>query len=109
MSRNTKIVVILLLVGALAVGAILFMAMRRSSAQTVQALARVVKAEREVKKGDDDTIVTLVYSNRSEGVQGRARVDGVHVDDYPAGRQVAVCFDPENPSSVRIADDRPCG
>jgi hypothetical protein len=107
MSRNTKIVAALLFVGLLAIGAILIAGASRSSAQTVQALARVVKAEREVKGGDDDTIVTLAYSMRSESVQGRARVDGVRLQEYPAGRQVVVCFDSDNPTSVRIADG-PC-
>ena len=109
MARNTKIVIVLLLVGALSTGTLLVMAASRSSAQTVQALARVVTAEREVKKGDDDTIVTLAYANASEEVQGRARVSGVHVEEYPAGRQVVVCYDPANPVSVRLAEDQPCG
>ena len=67
-----------------------------------------MNSEREVKKGDDDTIITLAYSFAGEGVVSRARIDGVHVSEYPAGRQVVVCYDPDDPTSVRISDGQ-CG
>ena len=108
MTRNTKIVIALLLVGAIAIGAIFYFAAARNAAQTAEAMAVVVAAEREEKKGDDDTIVILSYRTESGETQGRARVDGVRMDEYPAGRQVPVCYDPSNATSVRVADG-PCG
>lgn len=108
MTRNTRIVIALLLVGAAFMAAIFYLASARSAAQTAEALATVVRSEREAKKGDDDTIVTLSYPTGTGEAQGRARVDGVRMAEFPAGRQVRVCYDPSTTTSVRIADG-PCG
>ncbi|HYI41175.1 MAG TPA: DUF3592 domain-containing protein [Allosphingosinicella sp.] len=108
MSRNTIIVMALLVLGAVFVGAMVYFASLTRKAQTAEGTATVVRAEREAKKGDDDTILTLSYRAGARVVQGRARVEGVHVDEYPAGRELRVCFDPANPSSVRL-EDGSCG
>ena len=108
MGRNTKIVIGLLVVGAIFMAAIFYFASARSAAQTAEAMAIVVRAEREAKKGDDDTILILSYPTGSGEAQGRARIDGVRMAEYPAGRQLRVCYDPSETSSVRV-DDGPCG
>ena len=108
MRRNTKIVMALLLVGAIFLAVIFYYASVRSAAQTAEGMATVIRAQREVKKGDDDTILILSYPTSSGQAQGRARIDGVRMGEYPAGRQLRVCYDPANSSSVRV-DDGPCG
>ena len=102
MSRNTKIVMALLVLAVVVIGSMVYFASLTRKAQTAEGVATVVRAEREAKKGDDDTILTLSYRAGSQVVEGRARVDGVHVAEYPAGRELGVCFDPANPSSVRV-------
>ena len=108
MGRNTKIVMALLLVGAIFLAAIFYYASVRSAAQTAEGMATVIRAQREVKKGDDDTILILAYQTATGPAQGRARINGVRMAEYPAGRQLRVCYDPSDTSSVRIADG-PCG
>jgi uncharacterized protein DUF3592 len=108
MSRNTKVVIGLLVVLALFLGWIAYMSMARTAAQTAEARATVVAAERERKKGDDDTILILSYRAGGAATQARARIDGVRMDEFPAGRQVRICYDPADPSSVSVTD-APCG
>lgn len=108
MSRNTKIVIALLVVLALFLGWLAYMSMVRSAAQTAEAAATVVNAERERKRGDDDTILTLSYDAAGAAVQARARIEGVRMDEFPAGRQVRICYDPADTSSVTVTDE-PCG
>ena len=108
MQRNTKIVIALLVVTAIFIAGVLYYGSRIRAAQTAEAMATVVRAEREVKKGDDDTILILSYPTSSGEAQGRARIDGVRMAEYPAGRQLRVCYDPSSSSSVRVADG-PCG
>lgn len=109
MSRNTKIVLALLAVIVVFVGGLGYWASARRAKQTAAALATVVSAERERKKGDDDTIVNLTFPAAGGGVaQGKARVSGVHLEDYPAGRQIRICYDPADPRSLRV-DDGACG
>ncbi len=108
MSKNTKIVIALLAVFAVALGVLAVMAGNRSAGQSAAATATVVEALRERNRGDDDTVVVLSYPAGGATAQGRARVSGVHVEDYPAGRQLPVCYDPKDTASVRIADG-PCG
>src|SRR3712207_5578507 len=96
MSRNTKIVIALLVVLALFLGWLAYMSMARTAAQTVEATATVVGAERERKRGDDDTIVTVSYDAGGARVQARARIDGVRMEEYPAGRPVRICYDPRS-------------
>ncbi|HEX8640564.1 MAG TPA: DUF3592 domain-containing protein [Allosphingosinicella sp.] len=108
MSRNTKIVIGLLVVLALFLGWLAYTAMAQKAAQTAEATATVVDAERERKRGDDDTIVTLSYEAGGAPAQARARIDGVRMGEYPAGKQVRICYDPSDRSSVRVTDE-PCG
>ena len=107
MARNTRIVIGLLVVGAIVIGALLYFAAARGAAQTAEAMASVVSAEREAKKGDDDTILNLSYPTPTGQARARARIAGVHSEEYPAGRQVRICYDPSDNSSVRV-DDGPC-
>lgn len=107
MARNTKIVLALVALLILFVAGLLVMQARRSAAQTEEAMATVAAAELEVKKGQDDTIVTVEFEPGGAAVRGRARLDGDVRSDYPPGRPVRICFDPANPSSLRI-DDESC-
>ena len=108
MSRNAKIVVALFVVLAIGLGILFYSASVENAAQTAEATATVLRAEREAQRGDDNTILILSYQAGSAVTEARARVQGVHMDEYPAGRQLRVCYDPANPSSVRL-DDGPCG
>jgi len=108
MSRNTKIVIGILAVLVVVVGMLGYWASQRRAKQTAAAVATVAGVERDEKRGDDDTIVTLSYRAGAAMAQGRARVRGVHLEDYPSGRQIRICYDPANVESIRI-DDGPCG
>jgi hypothetical protein len=108
MSRNTKIVLALVVLGAAAVLAIGLWANARRAKQTATAVAMVVDVTTASRKGQDDTIVTLSYQAGSAAAQGRARVRGVHVQDYPRGRRLPICYDPADTHSLRIAQG-PCG
>lgn len=108
MQNNSKIVFALLLVGLAAGGVLFYLAASRSGSQTEEATATVITAARESKRGDDDTILTLSYQAGRTVAQARARIDGVHASEYPAGRQVRICYDPDDTSSVRVENGR-CG
>ena len=108
MSKNTKVVIGLLLFGVIVIAAIFYYVAKTRAAQTAEAMAVVVSAERDSKKGEDDTLLTLSYQAGSGQAQARARIDGVRMDEYPAGRQVRICYDPSDTSSVRVSDG-PCG
>ncbi|MES2989549.1 MAG: DUF3592 domain-containing protein [Pseudomonadota bacterium] len=111
MSKNTKIVIGLLAVCAVFVGLIGYWATMRRAGQSEAVMATVVSAERETgtgKRKKENTIVTLSYLAGSATANGRARVSGVHISEYPAGRSVRICYDPKNTTSIRI-DDGPCG
>ena len=104
MERNTKIVIVLLLAGLLIIGGIVLIARQRAMSRTEAAVATVVAAEREETRGDDDTILILAWDIAGRRVEGRARVDGVVTRDFPPGTPVPICYDPERPASVAIAD-----
>ncbi|RYD58120.1 MAG: DUF3592 domain-containing protein [Sphingomonadales bacterium] len=111
MSRNTKIILAILAVGAVFVGLMGYLANARRAGQSVAAQAIVLSAERELPSGKrkkENTIVTLAYAAGTAQAQGRARVDGPHLADYPAGRTVRICYDPSNTSSIRI-EEGACG
>ena len=108
MKRNTKIVIGLLVVLAVALGAIGYWAMQRKASQTAAATATVVGTEVSGRSGKRSTVVTFSFQTAAGPAQGRDRVRGDHASDYPAGRQLRVCYDPANPNSLRMANG-PCG
>lgn len=111
MSRNTKIVIALMVLCAIIVGIIGYWAEARRAKQTVATMATVVGAEKESrsgKRGKEHTIVILSYRAGTMTAQGRDRVNGVHLEDYPAGRLLRICYDPDNLKSLRI-EDGACG
>jgi hypothetical protein len=108
MSRNSKIVIAILAALVVFVGIIAWWAMGRRAKQTAVATATVVSAQREEKRDDDDTLLTLSYSAGSAPAEGKARVHGIHLEDYPAGRRLRICYDPGDTRNLRI-DDGPCG
>ncbi|MCP3734246.1 hypothetical protein M9979_05065 [Sphingomonas sp. RP10(2022)] len=108
MNRNHKIVIGLLVVGAVFVAVMGYLASVRRAKQTAQATATVVATATAAKRGADDTIVILAYRAGTVPAQGRARISGVHTSEFPAGRQVAICYDPADTRSLRIAKG-PCG
>lgn len=111
MSRNTKIVLAILAVGAVAVGLLGYWASVRRAKQTMAATATVIGARWETrtgKRGKDKVIVTVSYSAGTTLAQGNIRVSRSHPERYPAGRAVRICYDPTNTTSIR-KDDGPCG
>lgn len=107
MSRNTKIVIGGIALLAVILGLLWCLSAMRIGNQTASAMATVAEVKREAKSGTDDTIVTLSYQAGAATAQGKVRVRGLHLEDYPVGRQVRICYDPANLKSVRI-DDKPC-
>lgn len=111
MSTNTKIVLGILMLGAVAVGLIGYWASARRAHQTMAATATVIGAKWEKKtgkRGKDYVLLTLSYNAGTILAQGRARVSRSHPELYPAGRAVRICYDPDNLTSIR-QDDGPCG
>jgi hypothetical protein len=108
LGRNGKIVVALMAVLAVFLGAVFYMGAKRDAAQTAEATAIVVKAERERQRGDDNTILTVAYSASGTVAQARARLDRVRMHEFPAGRRVRICYDPNDLESVRV-EDGACG
>ena len=106
--RSTaKYVLALLAVLAVIVGAIGIWASAKKAKQTASAVATVAGTRIAAKRGTDDTIVTLTFQAGSTAAHGRARVSGVHPEDYPVGRAVRICYDPADVGNLRM-DDGPC-
>lgn len=108
MSKNTRIVIGLLALGVVILGGFYYLARARAQAQTVAAVGTVVSAKREGRSGKHKTIVTLSYRAGAVEAVGRHRVGGSHEDEYPAGRQLPICYNPADTTSLRIANG-PCG
>ncbi len=108
MSRNTKIVIALLVVLAVIVGGLFYLARARAGAQTSAATGTVVSAERTGRAGKYKTYITFSYNAGTVAATGRDFVGGDQVDEYPAGRQLPICYNPADTTSLRIANG-PCG
>ena len=108
MSKNTKIVIGLIVLCAVVVLAIGMWANAQRKKQTESAMATVVDARQRSKKGADDTVITLVYGAGAQTGQGKVSDKGVHLERYPRGMQVRICYDPADLSNIR-KEDGPCG
>jgi hypothetical protein len=78
------------------------------AAMTAGATATVVKAtldEDEESSSLDETDIEYRFEAGGAPVQAMSSLPGDRVADYPAGRTVAICYDPKEPTSSRISTD----
>ncbi len=58
----------------------------------------------------DETDIDYVFEANGRQVNASASLPGDRVKDYPVGREIAVCYQPEEPATSRInTDGAPCG
>ena len=58
----------------------------------------------------DETDIDYVFEAGGKRISASASLPGDRVKDYPAGKQVALCYQPDKPATSRInTDGRPCG
>ena len=108
MQQKAIIVLAVLVAMAASVAGVFYWVSSERGAQTAEATASVISAESEYRNRKHATVVMLSYPTPSGIVQGRARITDVQADEFPAGREVRVCYDPSDTTNVRVTDG-PCG
>ena len=107
MSSTAKWLLALVAVLGVVVGGIAIWASAQKAKQTASAIATVTATRIAAKRGSDDTVVMLSFRAGTADAQGRARVRGVHPENYPVGRRLRICYDPADVTNLRM-DDAPC-
>lgn len=112
MKTWVKVVLVLVAV-AVGVGGLLFWESNRLAAMTVAAEAIVTKAtldEDEESSSLDSTRVEYDFAIAGAPRKGTDSLPGDKVADYPAGRKVSICYNPEDPRQTSIrTGPTPCG
>ena len=112
MNKNLKAALIVaVILGALGWYAVHLMNER--AAMTAAATGTVLKAEF-VRDGEssslDETRIAYSFGAGGRQLQGSSAISGAdRTADYPAGRTIQVCYDPEEPESSRLNQGGPCG
>lgn len=78
------------------------------AAMTAAASGTVTKAvfdPDEESSSLDETDIEYSFAAGAATVQATSSLPGDRVADYPAGRTVAICYDPKEPASSRINTD----
>ena len=87
--------------------------MQERAAMTAAATAKVTKVafdEDEESSSLDETDIDYVFEANGQQVTASTSLPGDLVKDYPVGRDIAICYQPEEPSTSRInSDGGPCG
>ena len=88
-------------------------AMRERAAMTASASATVTRVEfdpDDESSSLDETDIVYVFEANGSKVAASSSLPGDRVKDFPAGRTVAVCYDPKAPATSRInTGGGPCG
>lgn len=112
MKKYWKAIVIVLLVLA---GLAWFVtdSIQERSAMTAAATATVTRVEfdpDEESSSLDETDIDYVFVAKGQQVTASTSLPGDRVKDYPVGRDVAICYQPEEPATSRInTDGGACG
>lgn len=112
MKKYWKAIVILLLVLA---GLAWFVmdSIQERSAMTAGATATVTRVEfdpDEESSSLDETDIDYVFVAKGQQVTASTSLPGDRVKDYPVGRDVAICYQPDEPATSRInTDGGACG
>lgn len=87
--------------------------MRERAAMTGAATGTVTKSAfdpDEESSSLDETDIDYVFEAGGQKISASSSLPGDRVKDYPAGRQVAICYQPGEPATSRInTDGGPCG
>jgi hypothetical protein len=104
------LVVALVLAG---LGWLVVSSMQERAAMTAAAAGIVTRVEfdpDDESSSLDETDITYVFEAGGRRVAASTSLPGDRVKDFPAGKRVAVCYQPQEPSSSRInTDGGPCG
>ena len=107
-----KAIVIVLVVLA-GLGWFVVDSMKERAAMTASATATVTRVEfdpDEESSSLDETDIDYAFEVNGRPVAVSTSLPGDKVKDYPVGLKVAVCYQPDEPSSSRInTDGGPCG
>ena len=83
-------------------------AVQERAAMTAAATATVTKVgfdEDEESSSLDETDISYVFEANGRRVNASASLPGDRVRDYPVGRSVPICYQPEQPTTSRINTD----
>ena len=112
MQKYWKAVVIVLVVLA-GLAWLVVNSMRERAAMTASATATVVRVEfdqDEESSSLDETDIDYVVEAGERQVRASDSLPGDRVRDFPVGRRVAICYQPEQPDASRInTDGGTCG
>jgi hypothetical protein len=107
-----KAIVIVLLVLA-GLGWLIVDSMNERAAMTAAATATVTRVEfdpDEESSSLDETDIDYEFDVGGQRVRASTSLPGDRVKDYPVGRAVAVCYQPDEPATSRIdTDGGACG
>lgn len=112
MNKNVKAALIVAaILGALAWYGVHVMNQR--AAMTAAAMGTVTKSEffrDSESSSNDETRVTYSFEANGKAIAGSDSISGAdRTADYPAGRGIEVCYNPEEPESSRLNRGGPCG
>jgi Protein of unknown function (DUF3592) len=87
--------------------------MQERAAMTASATATVSRVEfdpDEESSSLDETDIHYVFVAKGRQVTASTSLPGDRTKDYPVGREVAICYQPDEPATSRInSDGAPCG
>jgi len=87
--------------------------MKERAAMTAAAtgsVTRVALDPDEESSSLDETDIDYVFEAGGRTVSASSSLPGDRVKEFPAGRKIAICYQPEEPATSRInTDGGPCG
>ena len=107
-----KLVLIFALIGG-GIALLFWMDDRRKATMTVEGQAVVTGAvlhEDDESSSLDETRISYRFEAGSSAFEGISSLPGDKVSEWPAGRIVRICYNPEDPAVSEIRDSgSPCG
>ena len=104
MNKNVRaLLIVLVILGGLAWFGI--QQFQANEAMTASTKGEVVKSvfNRDIDSSSlDETRIDYLYAVNGQSHRGQDSITGDKLAEYPAGKQIGVCFNPEEPSSSRI-------
>jgi hypothetical protein len=87
--------------------------MRERAAMTASATATVTRVAFDADEESsslDETDIDYVFEAGGQKIDASSSLPGDLVKEYPAGKQIAICYQPKSPTTSRInPDGGPCG
>lgn len=87
--------------------------MKEHAAMTAAATGTVLKSEfvRDTESSSlDETRIDYSYEVDGKALQGSDSISGAdRTSEYPAGRTIELCYNPQEPESSRVNRGGPCG